>query len=62
MNYKVNDVAACTGGYGFSITDSRGIPVVHFEFEYPDKAKEAHRVIGQTIAIATKITPCTPGT
>jgi hypothetical protein len=24
---------------------------------HEDKAKEAHRIIGQTIAIATKITP-----
>jgi hypothetical protein len=30
MNYKVNDVAPSTGGYGFSITDSRSIPLVHF--------------------------------
>jgi hypothetical protein len=57
MNYQVNDVAPSTGGYGFSITDSRGRPLVHFEFEHEDKAKEAHRMIGQTIAIATKITP-----
>lgn len=57
MNYQVNDVARSTGGYGFSITDSRGKPLVHFEFEREDKAKEAHRIIGQTIAIATKITP-----
>jgi len=57
MNYQVNDVARSTGGFGFSITDTRGRPLVHFEFEHEDKAKEAHRVIGQTIAIATKITP-----
>jgi hypothetical protein len=57
MNYKVNDVASSTGGYGFSITDTRNKLLVHFEFEHEDKAKEAHRVIGQTIAIATKITP-----
>lgn len=57
MNYQVNAVAASTDGYGFSITDSRGKPLVHFEFEHMDKAKEAHRIIGQTIAIATKITP-----
>jgi hypothetical protein len=57
MNYQVNDVAPSTGGYGFSITDTRSKPLVHFEFEHEDKAKEAHRVIGQTIAIATKITP-----
>lgn len=58
MKYKLNDVAANQdGGHGFSITDSRGKPLVYFEFEHEDKAKEAHRVIGQTIAIATKITP-----
>jgi hypothetical protein len=57
MNYQVNDVARSTGGYGFSITDTRGKPLVHFEFEHEDKAKEAHRSIGQTISIATKITP-----
>jgi hypothetical protein len=57
MNYRVNAVAASTGGYGFSITDSRGIPLVHFGFEREEKAKEGHRIIGQTIAIATKITP-----
>ena len=57
MNYQVNDVAPSTGGYGFSITDTRSKPLVHFEFEHEDKAKEAHRVIRQTIAIATKITP-----
>jgi hypothetical protein len=57
MNYQVNDVVSSTGGYGFSITDSRGKPLVHFEFEHADKAKEAQRVIRQTIAIATKITP-----
>jgi hypothetical protein len=57
MNYQVNAVASSTGGYGFSITDSRIIALVHFEFEREDKAIEAHRIIGQTIAIATKITP-----
>ena len=57
MNYQVNAVAPSTGGFGFSITDTRSKPLVHFEFEREDKAKEAHRVIGQTIAIATKITP-----
>jgi hypothetical protein len=57
MNYQVNDVAQSTGGYGFSITDTRGKPLVHFEFENEDKAMEAHRIVGQTIAIATKITP-----
>jgi len=57
MNYQVNKVAPSTDGYGFSITDSRGTPLVHFEFAHEDKAKEAHRIIGQTIAIATKITP-----
>jgi hypothetical protein len=55
MNYQVNDVASSTGGYGFSITDTRGKPLVHFEFEHEDKAKEAHRIIGQTISIATKM-------
>lgn len=39
MNYKVNDVAPSTGGHGFSITDSGGKPVVHFEFAHEDKAK-----------------------
>ena len=57
MNYQVNDVARSTDGFGFSITDTRGRPLVLFEFEYEDKAKEAHRVIGQAIAIAIKITP-----
>ena len=57
MNYQVNDVASSTNGYGFSITDSRGRPLVTFEFEREDKAKEARRTIGQTIAIATKIMP-----
>jgi hypothetical protein len=57
MNYQVNDVASSTNGYGFSITDSRGRPLVTFEFEREDKAEEARRTIGQTIAIATKITP-----
>jgi len=37
--------------------NTRGRPLVHFEFEHEDKAKEAHRVIGQAIAIAIKITP-----
>jgi hypothetical protein len=27
MNYQVNDVAPSTGGYGFSITDTRGKPL-----------------------------------
>ena len=57
MNYQVNRVAESTNGYGFSITDSRSVPLVHFEFEHEDKAKEAHRVIGQAIAIAIQITP-----
>ncbi len=57
MNYVVNAVAPSTDGYGFSIADSRGAPLVHFEFAHENKAREAHRVIGQTIAIATKITP-----
>jgi hypothetical protein len=57
MNYQVNDVAASTAGYGFSITDSRGAPLVRFEFEYEYKAQEARRLIGDAIAIATKITP-----
>jgi hypothetical protein len=37
--------------------DSAGKLLVYFEFEHEDKAKEAHRIIGQTIAIATKIIP-----
>ena len=57
MNYQVNEVAPSIGGYGFSIIDSRGRPLVHVEFQHEDKAKEAHRVIGQTVAIAIKITP-----
>ena len=57
MNYTVNEVKRSTGGYGFSITDSRGKPLVHFESEHEDKAQEAHQVIGQAVAIATKITP-----
>jgi hypothetical protein len=40
----------------FSIIDTHGVPLVHFAFEQEDKAKEAHRIIGQTIAIAIKIT------
>jgi hypothetical protein len=59
MNYQVTSVAASTGGYGFSITDSRGAPLVHFEYQHRDKAAEAQRIIGQGIAIATKITPRT---
>jgi hypothetical protein len=57
MNYKVTDVARSTDGFGFSIADSRSKPLVHFEFEHEDKAKEARRVIGEAIAIAIKITP-----
>lgn len=58
MNYKVNTVEQSnTGGFGFSITDSRSAPLVHFEFEKREMAIEAQRVIGQAIAIATKITP-----
>jgi hypothetical protein len=60
MNYQVNDVARSTSGYGFSITDTRGRPLVHFEFENEDKAKEARRIIGQSVAIATMITPLRP--
>jgi hypothetical protein len=57
MNYQVNAVAASSGGYDFSIIDSRNIPLVHSEFEREDRAKEAQRIVGQTVAIATKITP-----
>ena len=57
MNYNVNDVGRSTDGFGFSIVDSSSRPLVHFEFEHEDKAKEAHRAIGQAIAIAIKITP-----
>ena len=57
MNYQVNEIAESTVGYGFSITDSRGAPLVHFEYQHRDKAREAQRIIGQAIAIATKITP-----
>jgi hypothetical protein len=56
MNYKVNAVARSTEGYGFGIIDTHGVPLVHFAFEQEDKAKEAHQIIGQTIAIAMKIT------
>jgi hypothetical protein len=56
MNYKVNAVARGTEGHGFSIIDTRGVPLVHFALDQEDKAKEAHRIIGQTIAIAIKIT------
>jgi hypothetical protein len=31
MNYQVNAVAASSGGYDFSIIDSRNIPLVHSE-------------------------------
>jgi hypothetical protein len=34
MNHQVNVVAPSTDGYGFSITDSRGKLLVHFEFEH----------------------------
>jgi hypothetical protein len=57
VNYQVNAVARSTEGWGFRITDTRGRPLVHFAFEHEDKAKEAHRVVGQTIAIAVKIIP-----
>ena len=58
MNYQLNDVAENQDGrFGFTILDSGGKLLVYFEFEYEDKAKEAHRIIGQTIAIATKIIP-----
>jgi hypothetical protein len=57
MNYQVNKVDRSMDGFGFSITDSSNRPLVHFEFEREDKAKEAHRVIGQAIAIAIKIRP-----
>ena len=57
INYQVNEVAPSIGAYGFSVTDSRGRPLVHFEFEHEDKAKQAHRVIGRTVAFATTITP-----
>jgi hypothetical protein len=57
MNYTVNTVAKSTNGFGFSIIDSHSRPLVHFEYEREDKAKEAHRVIEQAIAIAVKITP-----
>ena len=53
---KVNKVAEnADGGYGFSILDSRDKPLVYVGFENADKASEAQRVIGQTIAIATLI-------
>jgi hypothetical protein len=55
MNYRLNDVAQTGGGYGFTILDRRGELIVTFEFEREDKAKEAHRAISQTIAIATNI-------
>jgi hypothetical protein len=57
MNYTVNDVARNTDGWGFSIIDSHRTPLVHIAFEHQEKAREAHRVIGQAIAIAVKITP-----
>jgi hypothetical protein len=57
MNYQVDAVASSANGYGFVIRDSRDTPLVHFEFEHRDKAQEAHRIISQTIANATKITP-----
>ena len=57
MNYKLNDVAESTDGYGFTILDSRGKLLVYFEFENEDRAREAHRIIDQTVAIATKIVP-----
>jgi len=58
MNYTVNNVARSTDGWGFSIVDSRSsTPLVRIEFEHQEKAREAHWVIGQAIAIAVKITP-----
>jgi hypothetical protein len=57
MNYTVNNVARSDGGYGFHITDSRGKLLVFFEFEQEDKAKDAQRLIGQIIPIATQIIP-----
>ena len=58
INYTVNNVGRSTDGWGFSIVDSRSsTPLVRIEFEHQEKAREAHRVIGQAIAIAVKITP-----
>jgi hypothetical protein len=59
MNYQVTGVAMSNDGWGFSITDSGRKPLVHFEYEHQDKAKEAHRAISQTIGFAVKITPYT---
>jgi hypothetical protein len=58
MKYLVSVIGATTSGHCFSITDSNGTPLALFEFETEVAAKEAQRLIGQTIAIATKITPC----
>lgn len=57
MNYKVTDVGRSTNGFYFNISDSGGRPLVTFEYEKEDKAKEAQRIIDQTIAIAVMITP-----
>jgi len=57
MNYGVSSVEQSIGGHGFNIVDSHQRPVVHFEFQAQDKAAEAHRVIGEAIAEAAKITP-----
>jgi hypothetical protein len=61
MNYNVNKVDRNTkGNYGFSIVETHSImskPLIYFEYEHEDKALEAHRVIGQAIAIAIKIKP-----
>lgn len=57
MNYQVTKVARSTGGFGFNISDSQNRPLVHFEYEHEDKAKEAQRAIQNIIAIAIKVTP-----
>jgi hypothetical protein len=57
MNYQVSAVETSTNGYGFHITDSGKRSLVHIEFASKDKADEARRVIGESIAIAVNITP-----
>jgi hypothetical protein len=59
MNYQINAVAPTTDGFGFSILDSGGRLLVTISFQHEDKAKEAHRRIGEIISIATNITPHT---
>jgi hypothetical protein len=57
MNYRVNDVELSKHGYGFTIVDSRSKPLVFFEFEYQDTAKEAHKLISEVVGLAISVEP-----